>query len=409
MFSFLRVIRLSFQPPTMTIQDLFAKYLDDAISPEELLQLHTMIKAGYDERALDGILESAFSNPAFADSAGDHDKKEVFASLLAAIDSREEKPVSPAPVVRLYPWRWKAIGAAALVILLAGSIYLYRSGKGGRSELAGGKSRVMFDAPPGRSGAMLTLSDGRQVQLDSVQDGLLEKEGNVLLRKEEGQISYAGKGVGDAALYNTITTPRGRQFRLVLADGTQVMLNAASSIRYPTVFTGKERRVVVSGEAYFEVAQDRNSPFIVQLSKGEVQVLGTHFDVVDYNDENNINATLLEGSIRLKAAAGAVALTPGRQGRIDRSTGALSVRQVDTAAVTAWVHGRMDIGNTDFAALMRQISRWYDVDIAFTDQVPAVRIGGVLHRDVSLATVLGFLEDNGVHYTMKGKTILISR
>ncbi|MDO6432791.1 FecR domain-containing protein [Flavitalea sp. BT771] len=392
----------------MTIQHLFARYLDESISPEELLQLHAMIKAGYDEGALDGILEGAFSDPAFAGSAGDHDKKEIFASLLARIDSKEKEPASPAPVVRLYPWRWKAIGAAALVLLLAGGIYLSRSGKGGGGELAGGRSLARIDAPPGRSGAMLTLSDGRQVQLDSVQDGLLEKEGNVSLRKEEGQIIYGGKAAGDAVLYNTITTPRGRQFRLVLADGTQVMLNAASSIRYPTVFAGRERRVVVSGEAYFEVAQDRNSPFIVQLGRGEVQVLGTHFDVADYDDEDNINATLLEGSVRLKAEAGAVALTPGRQGKIDRSTGKLSVRQVDTAAVTAWVRGRMDIGNTDFAALMRQISRWYDVDIAFTDKVPAVRIGGVLHRDVNLATVLGFLEDNGVHYTMKGKTILIS-
>ncbi|HMI61382.1 MAG TPA: FecR domain-containing protein, partial [Puia sp.] len=200
---------------------------------------------------------------------------------------------------------------------------------------------------------------------------------------------------------------RGREFELVLADGTRVTLNAASTIRFPTTFTGSERRVEVSGEAYFEVTHNEKMPFIVKLNSTEIAVLGTHFDVSDYSDENNVSATLLEGSVKVSNGPQNTLLAPGEQAKLDRTTSVLSRKKVDVDEVVAWTKGRLSFNNSDLPRLMRQISRWYDVDVIFGGNIPNVRIGGFLHRDVNLSTILDYLADNGVHYRTEGKTITI--
>jgi ferric-dicitrate binding protein FerR (iron transport regulator) len=204
-----------------------------------------------------------------------------------------------------------------------------------------------------------------------------------------------------------MTTPRGKQYQILLEDGTKVWLNAASSIRFPAAFVGKERRVEVSGEAYFEVARNKNKPFIVQVNKTEIAVLGTHFDVMGYNDEKTISTTLLEGSVRITSGTQQVLLVPGEQGRMERATGKLSSSQVDVEQIIAWTKGKLCLVNSDFPVLMRQISRWYDVDVIFQGNPPNVHIGGFIHKDINLATVLEFLKGSGVHYTTEGKTITI--
>ncbi|PSL45411.1 FecR family protein [Chitinophaga niastensis] len=392
------------------LKELFKKYLDETLTPEEFSQLYEMIHAGYDPEVLDELLDGVLSNPDFTVSSGDYDKKEVFASLLAKIEEREVKEVLPTPVIPIYRKRWIAVGAAAIIFLLAGSIYWMLAMRNPSNQLVAEKKQVKFDAPPGRSGAILTLSNGKQIELDNTQNGSLAQQGNTRLLKQGGKLSYKTEDAfadKPMVLYNVVTTPRGRQFQLVLADGTRVWLNAASSIKFPTTFNGKERRVAVSGEAYFEVAHNYNMPFVVQVNKSEIAVLGTHFDVLNYNDENNISATLLEGSIKVTNASQHILLVPGEQGKIERATGELSSKKVDADQVIAWTKGELAISNSDFSGLMRQISRWYDVDVVFQGNVPNVRIGGFLHRDVNLSTVLDFLGENGVRYKTEGKTITI--
>ncbi len=431
--------------PDSKLTDLFKKYLEDSLTPEEFSQLYEKIRAGYDPEDLDKLLETTFSNPAFSAPAADYDKKEVFTSLLTKIEEKERTELAQPPVIPIYRRRRMTGAAAALIFLLAGSSYWIFHQRNLSSPLVIEKKEIRFDAPPGKSGAILTLANGQQVELDSTQNGALTQQGNARLLKQGGKLSYHTEGrtcrppenenapsANSTVIYNSISTPRGRQFELVLSDGTHVSLNAASSIRFPTSFTGKERRVEVSGEAYFEVAKNMSMPFIVSLPSpagtsplagqegstpplggrgvgggGVVQVLGTHFNVSAYNDENNISATLLEGSIKFSSGTQEALLTPGEQGKIDRGTSVLSHKKVDVDEVIAWTKGRLAINNSDLSVLMRQISRWYDVDVVFQGNIPNVRIGGFLHRDVNLSTVLDFLAENGVHFRAEGKTITI--
>lgn len=376
--------------------------MDGTISPEEFSRLYELLKAGYKDNELDPVLEKAFSDPQFSVPGAMEDKKDV----LAAIHAR----IQPAPAIPNWRRKWALPAAAALATLLLTTIYLYRVGSTRHTSDMAIKNTAAFDAPPGRNGAILTLANGRQILLDTVNNGLLPEGENTVARKTDGQLEYQS-GVtpapNAAIQYNTISTPRGRQFHVTLSDGTRVWLNAASSIRYPTAFTGSERRVLVSGEALLDVSQSKNAPFIVQLSHGEVQVLGTQFDVADYDDEKTIDATLVQGSIKLKTADQSVMLAPGQQGRIDRNTGKLSSLTADTTTVLAWTKGRLDIDG-DLASLMRQIARWYDVDVIYEGRVPNIRIGGIVNRNTSLSAVLDYLGENGLHYSTKGKTITIS-
>ncbi|HWK03552.1 MAG TPA: FecR domain-containing protein [Puia sp.] len=393
---------------TLAIKNLFRKYLDDDITPDEFSRLYEMISNEYDPASLDELLEGAFSNPAFAAGSGDHDPAAVFASLLARIEERKINNTLPAPVVRLRPWRRMAAASAIILFLVSGSIYLYRQKQNSSNQEVAEKKAIRLDTLQGTNGAILTLADGKQIVLDSSQNGSLEKQGNTRILKQGSQLSYkTDEGDQAVVLYNTITTPRGKQYQLLLTDGTKVWLNAASSIRFPATFNGKERRVEVSGEVYFEVAHNKDMPFIVQVDKTEIAVLGTHFNVTDYNDEKTICTTLLEGSVRIINGTQQALLVPGEQGRIERATGKLSSSQVDVEQIIAWTKGRLCLVNSDFPVLMRQISRWYDVDIVFQGAVPKVHIGGFIHRDVNLATVMGFLEETGVHYKVEGKTIII--
>jgi ferric-dicitrate binding protein FerR (iron transport regulator) len=410
MFSFCKSIRLYGQSrETMSkaaIKELFQKYLDERITPEEFASLYEQIQQGYDPAELDELLETAYSNPAYAASSQDHDTNAVFASLLARI---EEQKSQLTPIRRIRYNRWMIAAAAAALLVMAGGIYLFRHEPKALQPLIAEKKKIILDVPPGNSGAILTLADGRQIVLDSTRNGALDKQGDARIVKQGGQLSYKTDEGANATelLYNTMTTPRGKQYQLVLSDGTKVWLNAASSIRFPAAFKGKERRVMVSGEAYFEVAQDKQMPFVVQLDKSQIEVLGTHFNVMDYNDERAVNTTLIEGAVKITAGTQQIVLTPGEQGRVDRSTGNLSSAPVDVEQAVAWTRGRLSLVDSDLPVLMRQISRWYDVDVRFQGNPPNVHIGGFIHRDVNLATLMDFLEENGVHYTFEGKTIII--
>jgi ferric-dicitrate binding protein FerR (iron transport regulator) len=375
-------------------EQLLKQYRDDNLQEGELEKLYAYIQEGSYPEVIDQWLDETFHNPAYAVHTKDYDPAEVFALLETRLEKKK----------RVFSWRTAA--AAAAVILLFATILLQR-----RSKPVPGKAMAAmhFDAPPGKTGAVLTLANGSQILLDSSRNGLLAQQGNSRLLKEEGQLNYHKDHIAGKALpvYNVVTTPRGRQFKLVLADSTLVWLNAGSSIRFPTVFAGKERRVEVSGEAYFEVARAANMPFVVQLKRSEVLVLGTHFNVADYSDEDNIRTTLLEGAVKLRTAAQEMVLRPGQQARMERASGHLSTKAVDTDQTIAWTRDRLSFGDTDFADLMRQISRWYDVDVVYTGKVPDIHIGGSLHRNVNLSIVLEFLGENGVHYNTSERTVTI--
>jgi ferric-dicitrate binding protein FerR (iron transport regulator) len=252
---------------------------------------------------------------------------------------------------------------------------------------------------------VLTLSGGRRIVLDSTAKDTVLVEGADIVANAGGRLAYnTGSNPGAEILYNTLTTPRGGQYQLTLPDGTKVWLDAASSIKYPTAFTGKERVVAITGEAYLEVAHLEHQPFKVMVGGRTIEDLGTHFNINAYDDEPTRKVTLLEGSVKVEGRI----LVPGEQATMDPLSGQVSVLQVETGQAIAWVNGKLSMDSLDVRAIMRQVSRWYDVDVVYEGAIPQGRFWGVIDRNVQLSSVLAVMEANGIHARLEGKKIIIS-
>jgi ferric-dicitrate binding protein FerR (iron transport regulator) len=231
----------------------------------------------------------------------------------------------------------------------------------------------------------------------------------MVVKQSNGQLAYNTQNEKPTeVLYNTLTTPRGGQYQLVLPDGSKVWLNAASAISYPTAFTGSERKVEIKGEAYFEIAKNTAMPFIVKVNDAQVQVLGTHFNINAYSDEDAIKTTLLEGAVKVTKDAASTLLKPGQQAILGRSSNEIRVQEnTDLDAVLAWKNGYFSFNQTDLATIMRQIARWYDVDIVYSDKVPERRFGGEIPRNTNAAEVLKMLEESKVHFRIEGRKVIV--
>ncbi|HEY4334926.1 MAG TPA: FecR domain-containing protein, partial [Puia sp.] len=354
---------------TISVQDLFRKYLDETISPEEFSQLCDLVNGGADPEALEELLRASFSNPAYAAQGKDHDLKEVFASLRERIGQNRAERVVAAPVVRLYrgsgSWRKRWIVAAACLIgLIVASLFIWeRRGPGSgmsKAIVALAPHAVKNDVSPGHNGAILTLANGEEIVLDSARNGSIAVQGTTKISKLDGRLDYTSLNERPSEiLYNKLTTPRARTTNLILADGTGVWLNAASSIRYPIVFGGKERQVEITGEVYFEVAKNAAMPFVVKRAHSDevIQVLGTSFNVNAYDDEDDMKTTLLEGSVKVIRGQKSSLLKPGQQAILDNSDDKIDVIDgANTNEVMAWKNGRFQFSNMDLRTIMRQLT-----------------------------------------------------
>jgi ferric-dicitrate binding protein FerR (iron transport regulator) len=308
--------------------------------------------------------------------------------------------------VRRMPWLQIA-AAAVLLITFCTVLYLYlnkpAAGTANKQPVAG--NRII----PGSNKAFLTLNDGRKISLTDAANGhIADEAGITVTKKADGQLLYtiSGKAPGDAITFNTVETPRGGQYQVALPDGTKVWLNAATSLRFPTKFSATERTVYLDGEAYFEVAHNKNSPFKVSLNGQQVEVLGTHFNVMAYKDENTIRTTLLEGSVKLTAPVGSLLLEPGQQGYIAKSN-AFTREPVDVTIVTAWKDGLFKFNGIGMRTLMRQISRWYDIEVEYEPGVKDDVVFGAISRTADLSKLLHILELGGVHFRLNGRKLTV--
>lgn len=291
--------------------------------------------------------------------------------------------------------------AAAVIFLFAMAGYLWL----GEKEPAPAVAVKSTDIQPGQAGAVLILNDGSQVSLDTVRNAMIALQGDVRARMVNGVLQY--EGTGTEAYYNTIATPNGRQFHVILPDGTRVWLNAASSIRYPTVFTTGERRVQVTGEVYFEVAKNKKMPFHVSVNnKAQVEVLGTKFNINAYENESHIATTLLEGAVSVSSAnKNAVVLKPGQQARIQEVINVVNNTDVDK--VMAWKNGLFDFEGLTFTEVMNQLERWYDIEVEYEKGVPQIEFGGKMTKNILLSDLLVILERSGVHFRMEGRRLIV--
>lgn len=359
--------------------DLYERSLKGDCSPEELARLQQ-----YED-------DFCFSDETHSDEV----LKEKIYNRLSASISREEK------VKRLFPW--KAVAAAAAVLLVAASGFLYFNGQLSQRNkpLAGvaEKTPVKQDIPPGSNKAVLILADGREVELNKATEGQIAAQGNTTVNKSgNGQLIYqlADKPqTTSSAVFNTLAIPRGGQYNLTLPDGSKIWLNAASKLRFPTQFTGKERMVELEGEAYFEVAHNQQQPFVVKVKGMQVEVLGTHFNVMAYTDEATINTTLLEGKVRLRNdEAGEVILKPGQEGVFTGNKG-FKVNKADIEQVMSWKNGYFIFNDEDITSIMRKISRWYNVDIAYSSGTKKLSFAGSISRFKNVTEVLNMLALTG--------------
>ena len=312
-------------------------------------------------------------------------------------------------VVRL--WKWRRVAAAAAVLALVGISGYFFLQQRSSPKIPVIAQSIPADMPPGGNKAMLTLADGTEISLDSAANGqLAQQAGTQVIKSAGGQLLYrsAKENTSTALLFNKISTPRGGQYQLTLPDSTRVWLNAASTLRYPAAFAGRTRKVQLTGEAYFEVAKNAAMPFTVEVEDLEVQVLGTHFNVMAYNDEAQIKTTLLEGTVKVNKNGSSKRLNPGQGAHLNRSTGALDVKEVDTEEAIAWKNGFIQLEGNDLPAVMRQIARWYNVDVIYKGTVPA-HFKGIIPRNVPVSQVLKMMELTGeVHFQMNEHQIIVS-
>jgi ferric-dicitrate binding protein FerR (iron transport regulator) len=290
-------------------------------------------------------------------------------------------------------------------------VYLLKNNKPKPTALMAVNKPKAFDKKPGGNKATLTLGNGSQIVLDSARNGLLVQQGNTkIIKSANGHIAYNKTLTGTSTpIYNTMTTPRGGKYDLQLSDGTRVWLNASSSITYPIVFSGTERRVTITGEAYFEVAKNKDMPFKINVNgQEEVQVLGTHFNIMAYNDEPMIKTTLLEGSVKIVRNKTTGMLKPGQQAQLT-TDGKLSVTDdADINAVMAWKNGQTLFVNEDIKTIMRRVSRWYDVDVDYQGDIPARLFTGGISRESNLSVLLKVLELNKIHFKAAGKKLIVT-
>jgi transmembrane sensor len=332
------------------------------------------------------------------DGLTDEQAHEVFSRVLATI---HEAPVIPMGQRRSHRRIWWA--AASVLLILGSATYVFlarmRTPQTSRIPVAARMPAVL----PGGNKAVLTIGDGRRITLDSTAKGVIAMQGSVSALNCNGQLSYSGEGGKASVVYNTITVPRGGQYRLVLPDGTRVWLNAASSLTFPTAFTDRQRRVELTGEGYFEVTHRPATPFLVKAGKVEVRDIGTAFNVNAYMDETSLKTTLVEGAVGVNKTP----LQPGQQAQLGSDGVIRVVAHADVAEATAWKNGYFDFEQADLPTIMRQLSRWYNLDIEYQGKMPPGDFRARMPRNTSASEVLRILEANGVHCAIEGKKLIV--
>lgn len=416
---------------TSNIAFLLLKKISEELSEDEAKELEAWRNSSEAARQMYEELTNKASlqqmNLFYADLQRQEEERNE-STTLATLLARESKPAAHR-VHFLRKWGW----AAAIIVILGAGAYLYISSKRTQQELVKAEKNISPDADilPGSEKAVLTLADGSTIILDSAATGDIAQQGNAnVVKLPNGEIRYELQGISShEVMMNTMSTPRGGQFKLTLPDGTRVWLNAASTIAYPAAFVGKERKVKISGEVYMEVAQNKSQPFVVDVNgQTSIQVLGTSFNINAYADEAAIKTTLVEGSIKVSKISNqtpnekGVILKTGQQAVIEiadqtrdnkekidsaRESEPIKVLPINISQTLAWKNGAFNFNDLSVREVMNQLSRWYDIDIRFEGKEPAFKFMGGIYRSAGLSEVLNMLGKLNLKYRMEGKTLIV--
>lgn len=365
----------------ITAKALLQRYLEGDASHEEIV----LIEQWYKEMADTG--EFGWEEGEREGRAGAIERR-----LLAQIGGQSRGK-------RIVMIRRMVAAAAVVLLAIAGAYLLFFNKRTG--VVAPVAERYHNDVNPGRNAAVLTLAGGRNVVLNDSTPRVIGRQGDALVTQDSGRLVYEVSG-GRDMVYNTLTTQKGNQYHLTLPDGTRVWLNASSSITFPSVFSGKQRQVNISGEAYFEVAKNGQQPFVVRQGSMDVEVLGTSFDVNGYGDEGEVKTTLLEGKVR----AGGSVLAPGQQAVV--SKGVSVVKDADIEEVMSWKNGAFSFKDAGIEAIMQQVERWYDVEVVYEAKIKTHFVADI-RRDVPLSQLLKLLEETDqIHFRIDGRKVIVT-
>jgi len=381
------------------IRYLFERYFTDSCTESERLEFLQMIHEGGEDEAFMEVLQDCWNTYAPERPMPEASGKRVFNNIIR-----------PRPV----RMRWMAAVAAVLLLLIV-SGYLLR-GYFPSIKTTGGMpvaKTVIHDVAPGGNRAILTLADGKTIVLDSAANGKLAQQGDIkVVKLQDGRLGYEGSAaVEEEVRYNTITTPYGGKYQVVLTDGTKVWLNAASTLVFPTVFKGTTREISLKGEGYFEVARNASKPFVVKVGDMRVDVLGTSFNIMAYEDEAAVRTTLLEGAVRVGAGGVSRALEIGEQGVWDKRGKMEVIHDADVEQAVAWKNGLLQFHSTSMPVIMRQMARWYNVQVVYaSEDIKNESFSGSIHSSENISEVLKMLELTGtVHFDVTGQMITVRR
>lgn len=393
---------------SLSFEELLQKYINQSCTPAEVDRLFELMEKGEAGAAGKEALQQHFQQGLQPTGYTNNDLQERLQSRLALV-KQQIVAEEPAPQTRGSIWRWVAV--AATVLLVATGIYYWHTAP----KRVAATTQQETEVQPGSDKAVLTLADGKTISLDSSTHGIIGREGQTAINQRGGQIIYdASNAQSGEVVYNTLSTPRGGQYQLTLPDGSRVWLNAASSIRFPAVFNDSARLVYITGEVYFEVSKQtakngRKVPFHVMIPGAEIKVLGTHFNVNAYDDEDAAKTTLLEGAIVVKANESSVTLKPGQQAVLSRAHSPLTIaHSPDLEQVLAWKNGLFRFDGIQLSTMMRQLARWYDVEVTFAPGAPVSELfNGAIQRSLQLSQVLTGMDAMGIHVKREGKHLIV--
>ena len=377
------------------LQVLLNKYLAGGQTKEELEELLRHFEVEENKGILQEMIaqEMAKANTSESDALIRAISENVEAKLFRQIRRKNR-------IRRLEPWH--AIAAMLLIGLSFGGYFYLKQHKPADIQVAVKPADIL----PGGNRAILTLGDGTKVNLTAAKNGEIAKQSGARISKAaDGQVAYTITGNPTSVSFNTIETPMGGEYQVMLPDGTKAWLNAASSLKYPTSFASlKNREVELTGEAYFEVAHNRAQTFLVKTAKQTVEVLGTHFNVMAYKDEVNTKTTLLEGSVKVSNGNSYKMLKPGQESLVK---GDIKIREADVDAAVAWKNGRTYFKDADIPTIMRSLGRWYNIDIVYQGDIPDELFTGGISRKSNLSSLLKILESGGIKATIEGRKLIV--
>lgn len=391
---------------------LFNTYFAKTATEQEKEELFLLIQSSKSDPELAELISRAWQNmPQVQEPFFEESKSEEILNNILRKESQNADHLNNR-VKNSNPWKLSVAIAAAFLLFLSFAVFITKNPlRRNRKVIA--KTNPSNDILPGGNKATLRLGSGQIIVLDSARVGTVVKVGDTKISKaRNGILVYnTSKNSSNKVAYstNTITTPRGGQYRIILPDGSNVWLNAASSLRFPTQFTGNFRKVEITGEAYFEVTKNAAVPFIVKNRRAEIQVLGTHFNVMAYDDESEMETTLLEGAVKIKSKNAINLLKPGQQVAVNELGLQTAPHDVDTDDAVAWKNGIFQFKDAGIEVIMRQVARWYNVKVSYEGKIPPRQFTGRISRNVKAPVLLDMLKYSGVNFEINEKNILVKR